>query len=224
MPDMNVADHSPLSDSSALAQRANEDADLALKARRAEQARLNGSKSRGPVSPEGKAKSSRNALKHGFAAAINILIDPDDSGEWDAHLAGCRASYRPTNYAESDMVDQIASIRWRQSRVAGLDSSLIDFQLSIQEDKVNQYHPLEADNPRLHLVLAWQGLARKAYPRLLPADPTVAPDPTQPPDGLDIDSVELLRRYQLSLERQFRNTLLSLLQYRKNFAERNEPK
>ena len=190
----------------------------AKKDKRAEQARINGAKSHGPTTEAGKAKSSLNALKHGFAAEINVLIDPDDSDEWNAHLAGYYDSYRPTNYAERDLVDQIASIRWRQSRLATIETAHIAFQIGIQEEKVKEFHPIEKDNPHLHLVLAWQGLAKKPYPRYLPEDPNVAPDPTQPPDGLDVASIELCRRYQLSLDRQFHNTLLNLTHYRKNFA------
>ena len=68
----------------------------AKKEQRAAQARLNGAKSNGPITLEGKAKSSKNALKHGFAAKINVLIHPDDSDAWATHLAGYRDSYRPT--------------------------------------------------------------------------------------------------------------------------------
>ena len=202
-----------------------------------ETSRSNGAKSKGPTTPEGRAISSKNALKHGFAAEINILIAPENSDAWHTHLAGIHESYRPTNYAERDLVDQIASIRWRQARLVTIETAHLAFQFAIQEQKVNEFHPLEKDNPNLHLVLAWQGLARKAYPRPLPADPSIAPDPTQPPDSLDIESIELLRRYQTSLDRQFRNALVSLRQYRKDFgapidplesnqivAQQNEPK
>ena len=192
-------------------------------AQRAAQARINGANSKGPVSLEGKAVSSRNALKHGFAAKVNVLIGPDDSDAWQTHLTGCRDSYRPIDYVESAFVDQLASIAWRQSRLVSIETSLIDFQLAIQCEKVEQFHPLEKDNPNFHLALAWQGLARKAFPRLLPADPSIAVDPSIPPDGLDVDSIELARRYQVSLDRLFRNTMLSFRQYRKDFANPAEP-
>ena len=194
------------------------DANQTKKAKRAAQARINGSRSQGPTTEEGKAASSKNALKHGFAAKLNILIEPDDSDAWDAHRDGYRNSYCPSNYAEADLVDQLASISWRQSRLVGIETALIDLQLSFQEDTVDAQHPLEKGNPRLHLALAWQSLAREPLPRVVPADPNDPIDPTLPPDELDIRGIELVRRYQVSLDRQFRNTLLNLTQFRKTFA------
>ena len=190
---------------------------------RSEQSRINGAKSKGPVTIDGKAASSRNALKHGFAAKVNVLIAPDDSEAWHIHLAGYRDSYNPVNYQETEFVSQLASIAWRQSRLVGIETALIDFQLSIQEHNVDEHFPLEQGNPYFHLALAWQGLARKAWPRRLPADPNEPPDPTISPDGLDISSIELVRRYQVSLDRQFRNVLLNFRQYRKDFAPPSAP-
>jgi hypothetical protein len=156
---------------------------------RSEQSRINGSKSRGPI--------TANALKHGFAAKLNVLIAPDDSDAWTAHIAGYHASYHPTNYAETEFVDQLASISWRKSRLVGIETALIDFQLSVQEERMNAHFPDEQDNAYLHLAFAWQSLARSPPPTIQPSPP-----PTQPslPDGLDI------------------NTLLNFRQYRKDFA------
>ena len=212
---MNPLDQ-PQSAEAAAAQAAAEA--QAKKDKRAEQARINGAKSQGPTTEAGKAKSSLNALKHGFAAKNNVIIYPEDSDEWAAHLAGQYESYLPTTYAERELVDQIASIRWRQARLVTVETAHLAFQIALHEDTIRDYHPFEADNPCLHLVLAWQSLASKPLPRHLPEDPNVAPDPTQPPDSLDVASMELLRRYQLSLDRQFRNALLNLRQYRKDFA------
>ena len=190
----------------------------AAKDQRAAQARINGAKSLGPTSAEGKAKSSQNSLKHGFSAKANILIDPDDSAAWTDHLAGYRESYLPTNYAERDIVDELAAISWRKARLVAAETALLDFQLSVQEHKIDEHFPDEVGNMYLHLAFAWQGLARTPLPRQIPLDPNEPIDPTTPPDQLDIQSIELVRRYLTTLDRQFRNGLLNLRQYRKDFA------
>jgi hypothetical protein len=187
---------------------------------RSEQARINGSKSKGPVSIEGKAASSMNALKHGFAAAINVVIEVEDKPAWEVHLEGYRSSFEPQCYVEETLVDQLANISWRQSRLVGLETALIDAQISIQGKNVDDIHPRSADDPYFHLVQAWQALARQPEKQNEPKDPSM------PPNGYDIGSIELVRRYQVSLDRQYRNALLNLRQYRKDFASAppNEPK
>ena len=189
----------------------------AKKDKRAAQAILNGSKSHGPTTPEGKAISSKNSLTHGHAAQINVLIQHDDTEAWHAHLAGYYSSFHPTDYFESELVDELAAASWKKARLSTTLTTLMDFQLSIQEHRVNQNFSQEAGNPQLHLALAWQALARKPLPRDLPADPSKPIDPTIPPEQLDIDSIELVRRYMMLHDRQFRTALLNLRQYRKDF-------
>ena len=45
---------------------------------RSEQSRINGAHSNGPTSIDGKAISSKNALKHGFAASANVVLGVED--------------------------------------------------------------------------------------------------------------------------------------------------
>src|SRR6185312_3730451 len=52
---------------------------MATAAERAEISRRNGSRSKGPTSPEGKRRSSLNALKHGMTAQTTVL--PGESPE-----------------------------------------------------------------------------------------------------------------------------------------------
>ena len=191
---------------------------------RSQQARINGAKSKGPISIAGKSISSKNSLKHGFAAAINNVIGVEDEADWQPHLAGYRASFLPQCYVEDTLVDQLASINWRQSRLVGLETALIDAQISIQEENVCDIYPDEAENPYYHFVLAWQGLARQPQRPPTRKESSEPVDSSIPPDGYDISSIELVRRYLTTLDRQYRNTLLNLRQYRKDFApQQNEP-
>ena len=118
-----------------------------------EQARINGAKSHGPTSKEGKAKSSSNALKHGFAATINIVLSIEDEPAFHGHLQGVRDSFTPQNYMEETLVDQLASITWRQARLVALETAILEAQMSLQNKRVcAQYPPLCADDNYFHVV------------------------------------------------------------------------
>ena len=56
--------------------------------RRIAASRANGAKSRGPVTAQGKERSSKNALKHGLASATIVLTTED----WPNYLQ-CRETY-----------------------------------------------------------------------------------------------------------------------------------
>ena len=180
---------------------------------RAEQSRINGGKSQGPITPEGKAISSRNSLKHGFAAIVNVVLRIEDKEAFTEHLTALRNCYKPRDYAEQLYVDQLAAITWRQSRLGALETALVDAQTGLQFDSVREIHPQASSDPYFHLVQAWQGLARQAQ--------KLNEDPALPPAGYDKNSAELLNRYQNSLNHQHRDTLLNLTLYRKHFAPAN---
>jgi hypothetical protein len=92
---------------------------------RAEAARLNGAKSRGPRTPEGKARSSRNALKHGLTAQAFALLPGEDADAYAALLAGLVRRYRPADELAAHLVQRLASVMWRQQRADRLEAEVL---------------------------------------------------------------------------------------------------
>jgi hypothetical protein len=63
---------------------------------KAEAARRNGAKSKGPVTAQGKAKSSRNAFRHGLCSKILIVAD-EDQEEFDELRDSYMETFQPRN-------------------------------------------------------------------------------------------------------------------------------
>jgi hypothetical protein len=74
---------------------------------RALQARINGAKSKGPVTPEGKARSAQNARRHGLCA--EGPVDEAGRAALAALEAGLEAEWRPGSELDRALVGQMAS-------------------------------------------------------------------------------------------------------------------
>jgi hypothetical protein len=91
---------------------------------RARIARENGAKSRGPVTPEGKARSRLNSLKDGkYATTLADLLPPDeavtameDRREFVALVQELMAQYQPVNQLALGVVIDIATAMWQIRR------------------------------------------------------------------------------------------------------------
>jgi hypothetical protein len=99
---------------------------------KAETARINGAKSNGPVTEEGKAISSRNSLRHGLSSARVVL--PHESQEEFDHLeAGIAKHFNPVSELERELVHEMAAARWRLRRVEDMEAAL--FQKFFREQQ-----------------------------------------------------------------------------------------
>jgi hypothetical protein len=69
----------------------------------------------GPKTPEGKARSSANALKHGLTSR-HVVLPGEDRAEFDALVARLIQEHRAATALEIEMVHQIAGCLWRLDR------------------------------------------------------------------------------------------------------------
>src|SRR5688572_21250173 len=94
----------------------------------------------GPKTPEGKARSSQNARKHGLWSELALL--PHESPEaWEELRAGIFQEFAPEGTFETQLVSRLAYLMWRLSRVSEYDQ-----QQEAEADEDTYYTVIE---PRL---------------------------------------------------------------------------
>jgi hypothetical protein len=87
---------------------------------RIEANRANAQFSTGPRTPEGKARSSQNAFKHGlFSNALGLAARPlnEDRAEFEALRDGLWRDHCPAGADEEAIVDRMAALWWELARV-----------------------------------------------------------------------------------------------------------
>src|ERR1700676_748343 len=124
---------------------------------KSETSRINGAKSRGPKTPEGKETSSRNSLKHGHTTRSTILLQCESPDEYQEFLAEHIAIHQPVTAPEKELVDQMAIARWRIRRFVAAETDLFDTEMVRNRDKVNkEFAPADS---AVHLAMAIRSLA-----------------------------------------------------------------
>ncbi len=85
--------------------------------------RANAQNSSGPKSPEGKAKSSLNAVKTGLTGRT-VLLPGDDAAAYDRHVVRFFNEYQPQTDAEHNLVQSVADTEWRLLRIPALEMGI----------------------------------------------------------------------------------------------------
>lgn len=78
--------------------------------------RANAQKSTGPRTPEGKARASQNATKHGFSADLSFANDAERL-QFQAFQSAVAAELRARGPLEADAVRQFADAAWRLRKI-----------------------------------------------------------------------------------------------------------
>ena len=143
--------------------------------RQIEASRVNGAKSRGPVTPEGKRNSSANAIKHGLLAETVVL-----KGELEDRflqvIAEIDQELQPETPIEHALVEKMAVSRWRQLRLWGMEKAAMEYQVRQQADSVGRgesnatraslaFQTLGGDSRSLDLMIRYDALCDRQYLR-----------------------------------------------------------
>ncbi len=94
--------------------------------------RRNGSLSRGPTTPEGKARSAANApaQRHGLRGSEFRLLPGEDEAEFAALRDDLLARHAPVGPAERHWVGRLAAAAWRARRLDALDELVLAASLA----------------------------------------------------------------------------------------------
>jgi hypothetical protein len=82
----------------------------------------NGKRSRGPVTPAGKRKSSKNSLRHGILAQT-VVLDDEDRQPFLNFIVALERDLKPATENERALIENMAVSRWRQMRIWGIEKA-----------------------------------------------------------------------------------------------------
>jgi hypothetical protein len=170
--------------------------------RRIAASRANGSKSRGPVTPEGKARSAANApIRHGLASTTNsqapdaICYSNEDRAQFQALYAALAVEHAPVDTTEHLIVYEMAVARWRLHRTWLLEAATVDNQMDRMAGPIAETYASIDETTRA--ALAIRELADES------------------------SSLQLLSRYETRLSRQFDRCLARLFDLRAKRAKQS---
>ncbi len=93
--------------------------------KRKQASRANGARSRGPKTPEGKLRSSRNALRHGLLSTRSGQ-EPQSLDDFNQLRDSYTAHFNPRDIGEALLVDRLAATFIRRRRIWALEAALVD--------------------------------------------------------------------------------------------------
>jgi hypothetical protein len=113
-------------------------------------ARTNGAKSHGPVTPEGRARSSQNAIRHGLNAK-SVVLSTESGEEFQLLHDSYLDQFRPRTPVETELVELMAAARWRLRRICGVETHLLGNELVRRaEDMDDEFTKMDGEDR-----LAW---------------------------------------------------------------------
>lgn len=133
-----------------------------------EASRRNGALSTGPVTAEGKAKSRKNAVRHGLRAEEVVVQHGEDEDAYRDLLARLVEQFEPSDAVSAHLVRQLASIMWRSGRAERLEADLLSY-CDCMSRRGDRRVVIEFDHERLRVLLRYNRELEMSFYRTLTA-------------------------------------------------------
>jgi hypothetical protein len=92
---------------------------------KSESARINGAKSTGATTPEGKIRAANGNLKHG-AYSSRVIMDGEDPELYNLLRAYTLDIFKPQDREEAEIVDVLINTRWRLRRLEAAETDALN--------------------------------------------------------------------------------------------------
>src|SRR5579862_5583694 len=121
--------------------------------RQSQASRINGAKSRGPVTLEGRRASSRNAITHGMLSTV-VTIKGESQSLFLKLCATMFGEFQLRTDFEESLIGDMAAARWNRMRIWGMEKAAIEAEMSRQAAMSDV-----AEAPATCAALAFRALA-----------------------------------------------------------------
>jgi hypothetical protein len=139
--------------------------------RRKLSSQANGSLSRGPNTPEGKLRSSQNAVSHGLLSDSVVLSGESVEG-FNTIVAQHLERFGPVDGVEQGMIEEMAASYWRMRRAWAIENELLTQGLDTQPEgddrgRITASFRQLASSPELALLHRYETRLHMMYQRAI---------------------------------------------------------
>jgi hypothetical protein len=133
--------------------------------------RANGALSRGPKTPEGKARSARNAMRHGLLAKQVVLRNESSEG-FQTLFDAYTERFGPLDDVEIGLIEEMVAAYWRMHRALAIEMHMLDSDMAGRQSptavgRLTDSFSSLADTPKFNAIQRYQARLHLVHSRAL---------------------------------------------------------